>query len=281
MKFKLYREYGALNSPPIFDAIERGLNQLGHTVVSNHADVDVLWSALWYGRMSGNQKIFESRKNSGRPTIFVEVGNLVRGKTWRLSIDHINGLGLFGNQNELDSQRPSRLGLSLKDYQEKRRSEILIACQHAKSLQWKDMPPMEQWVNETVNRIRQYSSRPIVVRPHPRCLFRIQSPKVTMESPKKLNDSYDDFNIDYNYHCVINHNSGPAVQAAINGVPIICDYSSLASPVTMDYSQLENPVLPDRTDWFLKLCHTEWTVSEIEKGIPFIRLDSELKKFFS
>jgi hypothetical protein len=30
--------------------------------------------------------------------------------------------------------------------------------------------------------------------------------------------------------------------------------------------------LPDREDWFLKLCHTEWTVSEIAQGIPMQRL---------
>ena len=29
MRFKLYREYGALNSPPVFDAVEQGLKQLG------------------------------------------------------------------------------------------------------------------------------------------------------------------------------------------------------------------------------------------------------------
>jgi hypothetical protein len=102
-----------------------------------------------------------------------------------------------------------------------------------------------------------------------------------MENPRKIDGSYDDFNIDYNYHCVINHNSGPAVQAAISGVPVICDYTSLAAPVSMDYSQLAAPTLPDRTDWFIKLCHTEWTVSEIEQGLPFSRLDTELKKYFS
>jgi hypothetical protein len=281
MKFKLQREHGALNSPPIFDAIERGLKQLGHTIVTVNPDVEILWSALWSGRMAGNQQIFESRKKLGLPTLFIEVGNLVRGKTWRLSIDHINGLGQFANQTDLDHRRPQRLGLVLKEFQEKRRDHILIACQHAKSLQWQHMPSMEQWIRDTVGRIRQHSDRPVIVRPHPRCVFRMQSPEIKMENPRKIDGSYDDFNIDYNYHCVINHNSGPAVQAAISGVPVICDYTSLAAPVSMDYSQLATPVLPDRTDWFIKLCHTEWTVSEIEQGLPFLRLDTELKKYFS
>jgi len=280
MKFRLHREHGALNSPPIFDAVEAGLKRLGHTVAASGADVDILWSALWHGRMLGNRKIYETRKNSGLPTIFIEVGNLKRGETWRISIDHINGLGIFGNKADLDSQRAEKLGVVLNDFQEKRREEILIACQHSRSLQWISMPPMEQWVLDTVKKIRKYTDRPMVIRPHPRCLFRLPANSIKMENPKKVNNTYDDFDIDYSYHCVINHNSGPAIQAAIQGVPIICDRTSLAAPVTMNFEHIETPYLPDRTQWFAELVHTEWTVSEITQGIPFMRLDQELKKYY-
>ena len=47
MRFKLYREYGALNSPPVFDAVEQGLKQLGHAIVHDDEDVSVIWSVLW------------------------------------------------------------------------------------------------------------------------------------------------------------------------------------------------------------------------------------------
>jgi hypothetical protein len=280
MKFRLHREYGALNSPEIFNAVEKGLKRIGHTIVANDAEVAVIWSALWHGRMAGNQQIFESRKKSGLPTLFIEIGNLKRGQTWRISVDHINGQGLFGNKTDLDSGRAEKLGLTLKNYQENRRPEILIACQHTRSLQWSGMPNMEQWVLETAKRIKQYSDRPILVRPHPRCLFRVQSSLVKMESPKKLPNTYDDFDIDYGYHCVINHNSGPAVQAAMHGIPVVTDQSSLAAPVSMKLDQIESPSLPNRTQWFNELIHTEWTVSEIEHGIPFLRLEQELKKYF-
>jgi hypothetical protein len=76
---------------------------------------------------------------------------------------------------------------------------------------------------------------------------------------------------------VVNHNSGPAVQAAINGIPVVCDRSSLAFPVSNSIENINNATLPDRQDWFLKLCHTEWTVDEIAKGIPITRLVPELK----
>ena len=43
MRFKLYREYGALNSPPVFDALEQGLRHQGHTIVTENEDVSVIW----------------------------------------------------------------------------------------------------------------------------------------------------------------------------------------------------------------------------------------------
>jgi hypothetical protein len=112
-------------------------------------------------------------------------------------------------------------------------------------------------------------------------LFSVVGPNVIVERPKRIPNTYDDFDIFYNYHCVINYNSGPAVHAAINGVPIICDSSSLASPVSSSLDQIENLQLPDREEWFLKLCHTEWTVEEIKQGLPLQRLIPEISKKIS
>ena len=137
---------------------------------------------------------------------------------------------------------------------------------------------MEQWIRDTIVKIKRYSNRRIVVRPHPRSQIREKFADAVIELPKKLANTYDDFDINYNYHCVINYNAGPSVQAAINGAPTICDSSSLAFPVSEKWENLENPQLPDREEWFLKLTHTEWTVEEISQGIPLKRLESCLEE---
>jgi hypothetical protein len=161
----------------------------------------------------------------------------------------------------------------LQPVQESRQDNILIAGQNKASQQWIDQPAMTKWVEESVANIRKYSDRNIVFRPHPRSVITVNIPGVIVELPKQIPNSYDDFDINYNYHCVVNHNSGPAVQAAIAGVPIICDSSSLAYPVSDKFENIENIALPDRQEWFLKLCHTEWTVEEIAQGIPLQRLN--------
>jgi hypothetical protein len=76
---------------------------------------------------------------------------------------------------------------------------------------------------------------------------------------------------------VINHNSGPAIQAAIQGVPVICDPSSLAGILSGKLGKIDEISLPDREDWFLKLSHTEWTVEEIAEGLPVKRLEKYFK----
>jgi hypothetical protein len=274
MRFKLYREHGALNSPPVFDAVEQGLRRQGHNIVNDNEDVAVIWSVLWSGRMRSNKLIYDHCRQQNTPVMIIEVGNLKRGETWRLSLDHINNLGKFGNQDNLDYSRPQKLAVKLQPTPSIRRGEILIACQHQESLQWQGMPVMKDWVADTISKIQQYTHRRVVVRYHPRSSFPFKQSGVTVERPARIPNTYDDFDIFYNYHCVINHNSGPAVQAAIQGVPILCDQSSLAADLSIKWSELDSPYVPDRTEWFVKLCHTEWTVEEIRQGIPIARLFS-------
>jgi len=276
MRFRLYREHGALNSRPIFDAFEQGVKSLGHEITNSSDGIPVIWSVLWAGRMSANRAIYKNCIDKKLPIVIIEVGNLSRGKTWRICLNHIHSHGIFGNDDELDLNRPEKLGVLLKPLTGRRREEILIASQHQQSLQWEGMPPMTQWISDTIQKIKQHTSRKIVVRPHPRSPLNLKIPNVVVETPRLIPGTYDDFDIDYNYHCVINHNSGPAVQAAINGVPIICDSSSLAGSLTGNFSDIDSISLPDRQEWFLKLCHTEWTVNEIAQGIPLKRLESKL-----
>lgn len=272
MKFKIYRQNGALNSGPVFDHVAAGIKRLGHSIVDSGEDVVVIWSVLWQGRMLKNKAVYDQCVKNQIPVLIVEVGNLSRNITWRLSFNNVNRDGIFANTEDLDVKRPKKLGIFLEDEKNDRRSEILIAAQHQRSLQWEGLPSTAQWVDEIVGKIKKFTDRSVIVRPHPRNPFATRSGKIQIQTPKKIQSSYDEFDIDYNFHIVINHNSGPAIQAAIKGIPVICDPSSLAYPVSETWENIENPKLKDRKGWFLELCHTEWTLDEISSGIPLDRL---------
>lgn len=275
MRIKLYRENGALGSNVVFDALEQGFKRLGHQIVDSSEDVPVIWSVLWFGRMQPNQQIYNFFKKNNKPVMIVEVGSLKRGISWRLSLENINGDGKFNQESSLQKNRQKILGIDLKDFQLNRKSSILLLGQHDRSLQWKGLPPINEWILQKISEIRKFTDRTIVVRPHPRCRINYFSmPNVVIETTNPLPNTYSEFDINFSHHCVINHNSSTTVQAAINGIPVICDPSALAYPISCQLGDIENPYLKDRTQWFEHVLHTEWLLEEFVQGIPQERLIS-------
>jgi hypothetical protein len=137
-----------------------------------------------------------------------------------------------------------------------------VAGQHNQSLQLEGVD-QEAWYVQKINEVAD--SKQVVVRPHPRCpLDRSRFPKtVIWEQPRKLANTYDNFDMHWNFDTVINYNSGPGIQATIAGVPAIVDKTSLAYGVE------------DREQWLVEICHTEYTVEEIESGTWVKRIGLE------
>jgi hypothetical protein len=268
----------AQNSGPVLEAVLDCLQSRGVETQENswNSDAAIIWSALWHGRMTANQQVYEHYRSQGRPVIIVEIGALYRGVTWKIAVNNITAAGYYGHQENLDWDRPRKLGISLacpvltQPY-------ILVAGQHRNSLQVQNIN-MEQWITDTVNKIGHYSDRPIVVRPHPRCRLRLdQLPKnITLETPKPVANTYDSFNMHFDCHAVVNYNSGPGIQSAISGVRPVVDKSSLADPVSVAIQDIEKPYDHDRDQWLVEICHTEYTLEEICRGVWVDRIRSAL-----
>jgi hypothetical protein len=282
MKFSLFTDNGALNSKPIFQAFAQGCGQQGHDVVYNtlEADVAVIWSILWHGRMSPNKKVWDHFKSKGKPIIVLEVGALHRNIMWKVGINGINADAVFGQQ-ENNSDRADQLGLKLKPWKDNSDGHILICTQHDKSEQWKGMPNISNWVLEVIEHIRSQTDRKIIVRPHPRCKLQgIQHEfqNVFLQKPQYIEGTYDDFDLNLeNTFAVVNWSSNPAIQSIMSGVPAYVSKHSLSygvgNPIYSDYN---NPLKPDRQQWLNDLAYTEWSVPEISQGIQLKRLTSFL-----
>ena len=260
MKLAYFPNQTALQSETVWQSFLVGCQKLGITLVENsmNADAALIWSVLWNGRMKSNQLVYEHFRKQNKPVFILEVGSLIRGKTWKLSLNHINNTGMypiFKNRN---------LDITLQN-NNNRKDHILIALQHTNSLQW-DID-LNTWVTQQITSIRSYTDRPIVIRPHPRCYFH-NTTSFPLEIANKIPNTYDKFDIDYNCHAVINYNSGVGIQSVIAGTPVITGNTSLAYSVSNNFSDLENLILPDRTDWFTHIKCTEWTTEELMNGYP-------------
>ena len=268
----------AQNSGPVIAAMLNSLRSAGITVIENSmaADAVIVWSALWSGRMAPNKQVYEHYRAQGKSVIIVDVGALYRGETWKIAVNHINGLGYYGHTENLDMDRPRKLGISIA-LNLSRNPTILIAAQHRHSLQLADQHH-ETWILEQIDQIRAVSDRPIVVRPHPRSPLQIKTlnKTITIEKPQKIANTYDSFDMHFDYHAVVNYCSGPGIQAAISGTRPIVGVYSLAAPVAVTVDDLDQPYKTDRDQWLVEICHTEYTVKEIEQGLWLQRLHSHL-----
>jgi hypothetical protein len=274
MRVSIFDQYGALNSGPVFAAIRAGLDSLGieHNSMDSSADVAVIWSQLWHGRMKANQGVWDSFRRSGRPVVVAEVGMLRRGSTWKLGLNGTGSTAYYGP--DVIPGRADYLRIATQPWTNSGLN-IVIAAQRSDSEQWTGQPPTVAWLTETANKIRQYTDRPIVVRPHPR--QRIGNiPGCVIEMPQPIQGTYDNFDYERclsTAWAVVNHNSGPGSQAVLNGVPAFVDASSLAADVgNLDLSSIEQPMRPDRSEWLEKLAQTEWYIEEIASGLPLQRL---------
>jgi hypothetical protein len=74
---------------------------------------------------------------------------------------------------------------------------------------------------------------------------------------------------------VVNHNSSPAVAAAIEGYPVfVTDLarSQCGEIANTDLAQIESPVLPARDQWLERLAMSHWKFDELKSGQAWAHL---------
>jgi hypothetical protein len=280
MRVSYFPNQCAQNSVPVMQAMLDSLRRAGHTVAQDSMDADaaIIWSVLWSGRMAANQAVWNHYRSRGCPVIVVDIGSLYRGETWKIALNSITATGYYGHTENLDQDRPKKLGISLA-LNFSRNPAIVIAAQHARSLQTVDLVSIEGWVVQQVEQLRTVTDRPIVVRPHPRSPLSglVHLPKdVVIEQPARVANTYDSYNLAFDCHAVVNYNSGPGIQAALAGTRPVVDTSSLAHPVSIQLQDIENLYKIDRDQWLVEICHTEYTLKEIKQGLWLTRLQTHL-----
>ena len=286
MKIEVWTEHGPQNSKPIFEAFIKSLTDAGEEVVlnrSSNADVAVIWSVLWQGRMQGYKKIWDEYRNAGKPVIVMEVGGLLRNISFKIGINGINRDADFANQT-FDGQRWPLFKHELRPWNPT--GDLIVICgQHDASEQWKGLPKMSTWIEQQITEIRKYTTRPILVRPHPRNTITFNENKfknIKVRLPKRDFMTYDDTDFKATLErtwAVVNHSSNPAMEAVIKGIPVFVSESSLCHDVgNIKLADINTPAMPNRLTWANKLAYTEWFEDEIEQGLPWARIKNRLEE---
>ena len=175
------------------------------------------------------------------------------------------------------------LNISLKDY--RRTGEHILLCLQRNGGWSMDGFDVQDWANEVIEKIKSYTDRPIIVRPHPgdKDAMNYLNPRMTrckIKFSKRVMLSYNNRLVDDLKNCwaAVNYNSSPVVGAAIEGVPIFVTdtaRSQCAEIANTDLSQIENPQLFDRQSWVERLSMFHWNFDELKGGECW----SHMKKF--
>lgn len=163
------------------------------------------------------------------------------------------------------------LNISLKDYRQ-HGNHILICLQRDGG--WSmGADSVASWTHRVVNHIRQYTDRPILLRPHPgdkQSHVYLQPLQTYLPSWHAMISANSSLLQDLTgCWAVVNHNSSPAVAATIEGYPVFVTdpaRSQCAEIANTDLSTIESPQLPDRTQWIQRLAMSHWKFDELRSG---------------
>ena len=139
--------------------------------------------------------------------------------------------------------------------------------------------PCYEWAKETVEEIRKYSDRPILIRSHRHAGT---SPQLT-EDKKNLDyilsnhkdithtelgktNIHDD--LKNAWACVV-HTSTSGAVALLEGIPMFATHEACFSYQWSagKLSDIENPIMKDRIDFITYYANSHWNLDEVKKGL--------------
>lgn len=166
------------------------------------------------------------------------------------------------------------IGLTLRDYRSA--GDHILLCLQRNGGWSMDGYDVLDWARKTITELRKHTDRPIILRGHPgdkgtRDYLRPQVllKKIGMLKNVRLSTNPDFLNDLRNCWAVVNHNSSPAIGAAIEGYPVFVTdptKSQARDIANLDLAKIEKPDLPDRQAWVERISMFHWNFAEIESG---------------
>jgi len=189
--------------------------------------------------------------------------------------------GIFPSTGEYCDQAPAPdrwhaiqrdLGVEIKPWRAQG-DHILLCLQRQGGWSMRGRSVLD-WAADTILALRQHTDRPIRVRTHPGDKqaqtyigsFKPVGPlrRVSLSSPGT--DLMADLR---NCWAVVNHNSSPAVAAAMEGVPVFVTdptQSQARDVANTDLSRIETPVLSERSAWAQRISQFHWSHDDLSSG---------------
>jgi len=200
--------------------------------------------------------------------------------------------GNFGNENcppDRWNKFVKETGTTIKDWKSQGDYILLMGQKEGDSsltdLYNKGIKSFTEWMQHTVNEIRTYTDRPILIRPHPRGLrgglkganaIKGENIFVSENLTKGGAQGGEGLHKDItNAYCVVTYNSLSGVEAVEEGIPTFALHNgSMVWPVAhknlKDIESLKYDI--DTTQWCNDIAYTQWNFEEQRRGESWAHL---------
>jgi len=157
--------------------------------------------------------------------------------------------------------------LAIEDTCLKQGSTIVLVHPDAKKMHLLNLGSPEQWIENTVNLIKQHSDRRIKIRQRP-----------ASRADRVEFDTFKDF-VNEDTHCVVGHSSNALVEAAMWGIPVIAlGPSATQSLYSTNIASIDDikPVDQElKQAWLNHLAYSQFHKDELLSGKAWELLTSE------
>jgi hypothetical protein len=144
------------------------------------------------------------------------------------------------------------------------------------------------WTIDVIAKVRKYSDRPIIIRPHPgdkkaeKTYIPVLRTYIKTLDSVTLSNQNTPLEIDLqDAWCVVNHNSSAIVGSIIKGYSAFVtdpQHSQCAEVANTDFSLIESPNQYDRQKWLERISMFHWKFSELEDGSAWSHMKNYVRQ---
>ena len=201
------------------------------------------------------RKVMEACRAHGRDFYYIDTGyfgNPAKGKLYHRITR--NDVQYFGPIMDRPDDRLAQTGIGFKKF--RGGTNILLAPPSQKLLMMYDID-LETWLNNTIEEIKKYTDRPIVIRKKQSRAVRMTEDTMEMALAQDV-------------HCLVTFSSIAAGEALLLGKPAITLGPNAAAPLcSQSISEIENPKIPTLDEvktWAANLAYNQFTEAEMRNG---------------
>lgn len=228
------------------------------------------------GVKKAGKRLLAAHLDAGCRFLFLDKSYMARAQHLRISIDAWQPTAYF--QSNRPPDRFERLGLEVRPLSCKG-NEILFAGSSQKYCNFNDLGDATEYATRVVAELKKgvkmqhtivYRPKPSWAAHHPEeCLpiegTRLSAPRTPIKDELAR------------CHLLVTHGSNAAVDALLEGVPIMALGSGIFDSMSMgeDYARIETPFFPtdeERMQFFYDLAYCQWTLEEFRSGAAWADL---------